>query len=230
MRERSALGIPSMTKNEFGFSLVELLVSIAILAIIAGVLVPVVSNVRYKALQAESGSNLRTISTAMHLYSSDNDGELPRLRDKTEGGQPWSGLWPEKMQPYLGTFVDNRSPDIFFDPLAEVSHPRLSDFGANDLLFVNDPEAEAYNLARLREPSRTVILAQAKEKGDGDWRGTWYFRARHFIESGDGTNLAQPTDRDTGVIMYSHADGSVSEEQWDVFLAQREKLLDPDYQ
>jgi prepilin-type N-terminal cleavage/methylation domain-containing protein/prepilin-type processing-associated H-X9-DG protein len=62
--------------KKLGFSLIELLVTIAIIAILAAILTPVISKVRESALQTKDISKLRGMSHAVLLYNSVN-GNLP---------------------------------------------------------------------------------------------------------------------------------------------------------
>jgi prepilin-type N-terminal cleavage/methylation domain-containing protein/prepilin-type processing-associated H-X9-DG protein len=59
------------------FTLIELLVVIAIIGILAALLVPALSGVRYKARKTGCLSNLRQIGVAIHLYAGDNNGNIP---------------------------------------------------------------------------------------------------------------------------------------------------------
>ncbi len=60
-----------------GFTLVEMLVVVAIIAILASIMFPVFSRARAAARKAACASNLRQIGTAFELYVSDNDECFP---------------------------------------------------------------------------------------------------------------------------------------------------------
>ena len=60
-----------------GFTLIELLVVIVIIAILAGLIFPVVGKVRIRALETRTTSNLRQIAAAMGTYGADHDNSLP---------------------------------------------------------------------------------------------------------------------------------------------------------
>jgi prepilin-type processing-associated H-X9-DG protein len=57
--------------------LIELLTVIAIFAILAAILIPVVGTVRKSASSSHSVSNLRQISVAINMYANDHQGRLP---------------------------------------------------------------------------------------------------------------------------------------------------------
>jgi prepilin-type N-terminal cleavage/methylation domain-containing protein/prepilin-type processing-associated H-X9-DG protein len=60
-----------------GFTLVELLTVIAIIAILAALLLPALGLARARALRIECVSNLRQISIAIQMYADDSDDSLP---------------------------------------------------------------------------------------------------------------------------------------------------------
>jgi type II secretion system protein G len=59
-------------ENERGFTLIELMIVVAIIAILAGILIPNFVNARSQAQTAACESNLRSIATALELYYADN--------------------------------------------------------------------------------------------------------------------------------------------------------------
>jgi prepilin-type N-terminal cleavage/methylation domain-containing protein len=75
-------------KKAQGFTLIELLVVIAIIALLAGLLLPVLSKAREGGKRAACTNNVRQIITGLHLYADDpTNGQLPK---KTTGtGSMW---------------------------------------------------------------------------------------------------------------------------------------------
>jgi len=66
-----------MADRRAGFTLIELLVVIGIIALLAGMLMPVINIVRGMAITSKCMSNLRQQAVAFMTYSSDFDGYLP---------------------------------------------------------------------------------------------------------------------------------------------------------
>lgn len=63
---------PAARAAERGFTLIELMIVVAIIAILAGILIPNFVNARAQAQTAACESNLRAIATALELYYADN--------------------------------------------------------------------------------------------------------------------------------------------------------------
>lgn len=64
--------------SRHAFSLVELLVTIAIISILAALLLPALSSGKTRALQVQCSNNLRQWGLAYRMYADDNNDFLPR--------------------------------------------------------------------------------------------------------------------------------------------------------
>jgi len=138
-----------------GFTLVELLTVISIIAILAGILFPSITVAMISARKAKSTGNLGNIGHAMVLYSQDdnNKGLLPAPtygQSNVPGSAPGSanptqGTWLEELVPFLegqvqhvagsNTVTVSKWSDTLTDP------EYLSDNGA-----VADPDKRGYGM------------------------------------------------------------------------------------
>src|ERR1700730_7690770 len=64
-------------KSLTSFTLIELLVVISIIAVLAGIALPVYSTVHERGSQTKDLSNAKQIALACKLYATDNDGKFP---------------------------------------------------------------------------------------------------------------------------------------------------------
>lgn len=76
--------------KRLGFTLIEILVVVGIIALIAAILFPVFSSARGKSRQAACISNLHQIGMAISLYAQDNDQLFPEGVDPVD---KYSNLW-----------------------------------------------------------------------------------------------------------------------------------------
>lgn len=74
--------LQSLKKKKKGFTLLELLVVLAILAILIAIAIPVYKGQKEKAAITAHNANVRVLETALESYKQDNNGNLPDRLEK----------------------------------------------------------------------------------------------------------------------------------------------------
>lgn len=99
-----------MARSRHGFSLVELLMVIAILVVLVGILLPAIGLVRDAARTTECLGKLRQLGIATGVYVGENSGLLYEGQVSYTTSDPIWGLWPCRLMPLLlddvGTAAD----------------------------------------------------------------------------------------------------------------------------
>lgn len=156
------------------FTLLELIVAIAIVAVLAGVLIPVFARVRAAARQTTCLSNLRQLGAAFTLYTQDADERLPGATDGVNGiglagGWVYYGAFPANRLP--GSFLVRRGAlypyvsdaRVFACPDDEQGQSAGVSYALNGLLTA--PAAEGYRpgIALAEAPAGAASLLLAEE-------------------------------------------------------------------
>jgi len=105
---------PHPRPPEAGFTLVELLAVIAVVAVLSGLLLTGILKARDTAYASKCLANLRSTFTAAQLYATDNKGII--VPGSTQGAQDASAdLWSAKLVPYYSQ-VNNSASATFACP------------------------------------------------------------------------------------------------------------------
>jgi prepilin-type N-terminal cleavage/methylation domain-containing protein len=115
------------------FTLVELLMTIAIIGILAALLLPVLSKAKNQAAKTTDIDNLKQIITAMHLYAGDdNDVLAPPNWDNGIGAMPGWLYKPDENSPVFNVKTGLLWPtllhsNMYFCPMDGPNVPGFSD-------------------------------------------------------------------------------------------------------
>ena len=98
MNDRVSDRMKAIQIGHHGFTLVELLVVVAIIAILASLLLPALSRARQSAHNAVCQSNLRQQAIGLAMYVGDNGVYSPSV---TQNGRTWQ-MWMNYLERYVG--------------------------------------------------------------------------------------------------------------------------------
>jgi len=155
-----------------GFTLVELLVVIAVIAILAAILFPVFAGAREKARAATCLSNMRQLGQAIDLYRGDYDGKypiavIPSPLGRAELGMDLQTMWSKLIQPYLrsgfsGQYQTQRYSGVLHCPNDSRNDAFAQHFGHGPSYGINSWFKEGSDDSLAHRPSETILLAEKR--------------------------------------------------------------------
>src|SRR4051812_5267697 len=81
---------PSRRSPATGFTLVELLVVVAIIGVLVGMLLPTLSRAREQARRTQDLAALRQLTASCLMYANENKGWLPNAKRNTWSFDDWA--------------------------------------------------------------------------------------------------------------------------------------------
>lgn len=174
-----------------GFTLVELLVAVAIIAVIAALLLPAISQVRSLANSTTCSNNLRQIGAGFAAYETDWEGRIPMQTNTYGASTPADHYppdfvyyqWYAPLRTYLGDATDTTASKVWICPTSNFrtrsQHGYGLSYGMNCAWksgkLVLGTGWNGLVLANLPFPSDLAVLSEkwaaSPAAGSADWNG-----------------------------------------------------------
>ncbi|HWC61582.1 MAG TPA: type II secretion system protein [Verrucomicrobiae bacterium] len=166
------------------FTLMEMLVVIAIIGILAALLIATVGGVKGKARRTSCANNLRQINLALRMYSDDSADKAPRSPNRTNEYIPNFTNFKKVAKSYLGLNGESSPADTLFACAADTFYyeftatnqtyvdKSLYDQAAYDFTSywfnsgtptrfgTNSPGLSGRNISSVKHPEKTVLAAE----------------------------------------------------------------------
>ena len=204
------------------FTLIELLITIAIIAILAGMLLPALNSARGKARTATCSSNLKGFALGMMTYAGDcNDYSVPKYTENGVDKNWTSNLYYRKIMQQIEIPSDTnhvcwnkamRCPEAQSPPEWEAQYAKEGrvSLGKAYSMVVTPDSKHPLRFSDICEPSRAYLFLDGKVETANKLIAP-YGPDGYFSVGGETTGqMINPAPRHNASFNVAHWDGHVS--------------------
>lgn len=137
-----------------GLTLSELLITLAIIAVVVLFSLPIIGRVSERSLEAKCVQNMRQLGSAFHAYVADKNGTFPKQIQNLEPITS-SASWAGQLFPYAGSYL------IMSCPLKKATERNPAStylYNGYIALYKNPRGFDAVRVTQSKEPSKDVIM------------------------------------------------------------------------
>ena len=187
----------SKLQGDVAFTLIELLMVIAVVLALTSLLLPVISRAKTESQRGTCVSNLHQVGLAIKMYADDNKDVLPLLGQPSVGGDTMFMAFRPMVQSYLGIHLQATPHDKVFlcpadkfsvqwilsgppdqeslrraGPLYENTLTNFTSYcfnGGNPRANPPVPGIAGARMGSLQNPVKTVLVAEGSAFGGWSW-------------------------------------------------------------
>lgn len=173
MHSRCSLTRRAFRLRQTGFTLSDLLVTLAVVSVLAAVLIPVLARARGRARLAVCVGNLQQVSRAVLQYAHDHRETLPQMDNSPAPGGWW--FYKDQVKTYLGLQGPSSPEEKVFAcpddrgygegterprPFCQSRKHNFTSYVFNGVNLPGMPNIAGWELSAVQEPSRTLLVME----------------------------------------------------------------------
>jgi len=192
-------------RQHAGFTLVELLVVIGIIAVLISILLPTLAAARRQASQVQCASNMKQIAMAVLMYTQDNKGRLIPCQIKN-GGDCYTNGWWYATELVRGNYI--KAPNMFPVAGQPAVFPHNNVFRCPEGIDDSNLKGGAGDYPTDAKNNEYQLTNETQAKAEGFGIPSWYMLNSRNLS---GSGAWPPTSSDAKVmpfLYFNNATGS----------------------